>query len=198
MNFLFAILFGYLVGSIPSALIAAKKYNIDIRKHGSGNIGGTNAFRVLGKKAGFIVTLADMAKGAIPTWIMLSYGGETGEIIAVVTGISAILGHSFSMFVNFKGGKSVATSAGVMLVLNPIGLIIGLSMFFILLFTTKYVSLSSMLAAVTVVFFIWFIEDSLLIQIITVLFAAFIILRHHTNIKRLIQGKETKVFQKKK
>jgi len=194
MGVFFAILVGYLIGSIPTALIIAKRYHIDIRQHGSGNIGGTNAFRVLGKKAGLTVTIADIIKGMLPTWFALFYGEET---LAIVVGISAIIGHSFSVFVNFKGGKSVATSAGVMLVLSPLALLIGIITFMIVLFTTKYVSLSSMLAAFIVVLSIWFIEDSVMIQIVTVFFASFIIFRHHSNIKRLMKGEENKVFQKK-
>lgn len=195
MNFVLATIIGYLMGSIPSALILAKRRNIDIRQHGSGNIGGTNAFRVLGKKAGMIVTLSDIVKGMIPTWLGFYLGGDA---LAILAGISASVGHSYSIFANFKGGKSVATSTGVLIVLNPYAILIGVGVFAFILFLSKYVSLASMSAAVVVMGTIWFIEDSFLIQMVTLFFGTFIIIRHHSNIKRLIQKKENKVVFKKK
>ena len=109
MELLLTVIIGYLFGAIPTALIVGKKSKIDIRKHGSGNIGGTNTFRVLGKKAGFIVAIVDVLKGIFPTIIGLWIGGE---VIAIFAGFSASIGHSYSIFAGLKGGKSVATSAG--------------------------------------------------------------------------------------
>jgi len=196
MNIIFAILMGYLFGAIPSALLIGKLKDIDIRQHGSGNIGGTNTFRVMGKKPGIFVTLFDILKGVIPTLISLTLFGENGAIAA---GIAASIGHSFSIFVKFKGGKSVATSTGVMLVLNPLSIMFGIIMFAIVLFTTKFVSLSSMLAASTVaISVVLFQQESIYVKFAGIFFAIFIIVRHHTNIKRLIAGNESKAFQKKK
>ncbi|GBF10176.1 glycerol-3-phosphate 1-O-acyltransferase PlsY [Tepidibacillus infernus] len=195
MDVFLAMIIGYLLGSIPSALIVGKRKNIDIRKHGSGNIGGTNTFRVMGKKAGFLVSIADILKGVIPTGIALYLGGET---IAALTGVAASFGHSYSIFAKFKGGKSVATSAGVMLVLNPLTVLFGAIAFAITLFTTKFVSLSSMFAAITVGISLFIVEESISIKLAGVFFVLFIIFRHHSNIKRLMEGTENKVFQKKK
>ncbi|OEF99414.1 acyl-phosphate glycerol 3-phosphate acyltransferase [Vulcanibacillus modesticaldus] len=194
MEYIIVVLIGYLIGSIPTALIVSKRKNIDITKHGSGNIGATNSFRVLGKKSGILVTIIDILKGVIPTLFVLFW---QGELMAVIVGIAAIIGHSFSMYVKFKGGKSVATSAGVMLVLSPQSIFVGVVVFAIVLFVTKYVSLSSMMAAISVAVSVWYIEHLLAIKIAVAFISAFIIARHHSNIKRLIQGKENKAFQKK-
>ena len=188
------IIIGYMFGSVPTALILSKRKNIDIRKHGSGNIGGTNTFRVLGKKAGILVTAIDILKGFIPTLIILYFSGETN---AVAAGIAASLGHSYSIFAGFKGGKSVATSAGVMIALNPLSILLGIAVFALALFLTKYVSLSSMLAAASVVIYILTMENSVLIKLTTIFLAGFVVFRHHSNIRRLIGGNENKAFQKK-
>jgi len=195
MDLILTIIMGYLFGAIPTALIIGKRSNIDIRKHGSGNIGGTNTFRVLGKKAGFIVAIVDVLKGFIPAAIGYLIGGE---LMAIFAGFSASIGHSYSIFAGLKGGKSVATSAGVMLVINPISILAGALVFALVLFTTKYVSLSSMLAASTVAITILLMEGSVALKIAGIFFALFIIIRHHSNIKRLLQGTESRAFQKKK
>lgn len=195
MEIILFILLGYLLGSIPTALIVSKSKNMDIRKLGSGNIGGTNTFRVLGKKAGYLVVTVDILKGVLPTLIALMYGGIT---YAVFAGMAASVGHSYSIFAKFKGGKSVATSAGVMSVLNPFALIFGVVVFGAVLFLTKYVSLSSMIAASSVVLFILIFEDSLAIKYTTIFLTAFILFRHYTNIDRLIKGVENRAFQRKK
>lgn len=195
MDIIIFILLGYLFGSIPTALIVSKSKNMDIRNLGSGNIGGTNTFRVLGKKAGYIVVTIDILKGVLPTLIALMYGETT---YAVFAGMAASVGHSYSIFAKFKGGKSVATSAGVMTVLNPFALLFGVIVFASVLFLTKYVSLSSMIAASSVVLFILIFEDSLAIKYTTIFLTAFILFRHYTNIDRLIKGVENRAFQKKK
>ncbi len=195
LTILIFILMGYFFGSIPTALIMSKRKKIDIRQHGSGNIGGTNTFRVLGKKYGFIVSIVDILKGVAPTFIAMLYGGAS---LAAIAGISASIGHSYSIFVGFKGGKSVATSTGVILVFNPLAIVTGAVVFATVLFLTKYVSLSSMLAAISVVLFMMFFEDSIMIKYATFFFGIFIILRHYTNIKRLLKGEESKAFQKNK
>lgn len=194
MDIIFFVILGYLIGSIPTALIVSKTKNIDIRQHGSGNIGGTNTFRVLGKKAGYLVSSIDILKGVVPTLIGYLYGGE---LYAVFAGVPASIGHSYSIYVKFKGGKSVATSAGIMLVLNPIALLFAVAVFALTLFITKYVSLSSMIAASSIVIFLMLFEDSVLVKVTTLFLAAFIIFRHYSNINRLVKGSENKAFQKK-
>ncbi|TCS79414.1 glycerol-3-phosphate 1-O-acyltransferase PlsY [Tepidibacillus fermentans] len=195
MKVLFAIFIGYFIGAIPTALIVGRNKNIDIRKHGSGNIGGTNTFRVLGKKAGYFVTIVDILKGIIPTLIGLGVGGE---VTGVLAGITASIGHSYSLFAGFKGGKSVATSTGVMLVLNPLSILYGAIVFVIVLFTTKFVSLSSMLAAITVGVTVSFMNVDISVKLAAIFFAVFILYRHRSNIERLLKGTENKAFQKKR
>ncbi|WP_339061124.1 glycerol-3-phosphate 1-O-acyltransferase PlsY [Tepidibacillus marianensis] len=194
MKVLLAILIGYFLGAIPTALLVGKNKNIDIRKHGSGNIGGTNTFRVMGKKAGFFVSIVDILKGVIPTWIGFAMGGEPS---AVAAGIAASFGHSYSFFAGFKGGKSVATSTGVMLFLNPLAVLYGVIVFAGMLFMTKFVSLSSMLAAITVAISVFLMADSVSVKIAGIFFAVFILYRHRSNIQRLLKGTENKAFQKR-
>ena len=195
MTILIAIFIGYFLGAIPTALLVGKNANIDIRKHGSGNIGGTNTFRVLGKKAGLFVSIIDILKGVVPTLIGLFIDGQQ---TAVAAGIAASIGHSYSLFAGFKGGKSVATSTGVMLVLSPLAILYGSIVFALTLATTKFVSLSSMLAASTVAIVVLLMDSTTSLKIAGVFFAAFIIYRHRANIQRLRKGTENKAFQKKK
>ena len=189
-GYLFLILVGYLLGSIPSGLIIGKLMSgIDIREHGSGNLGGTNAFRVLGFKGGLIVTSADIIKGVIPAYIGLIWMGEMGAIIA---GTASVLGHAFPLFAGFKGGKSVATAVGVFLVLMPYAVGASAIVFFITLFTTRYVSLASMLGAVVLAIASIALGKSVWIIITSILVAVFLIYRHRGNIQRILQGTESK------
>src|SRR5690625_3016730 len=122
MEYIIFFIIAYLLGSIPSALIVGKVgYKKDIREHGSGNLGATNAFRVLGKKAGIIVTLSDILKGTIATLIPLIVGYYYDiEVSRLLVGVFAVLGHTYPIFAKFKGGKAVATSGGIILGVNPI------------------------------------------------------------------------------
>ncbi|OAS82096.1 MULTISPECIES: glycerol-3-phosphate 1-O-acyltransferase PlsY [Metabacillus] len=181
----------YLLGSIPSGLIVGKLgYGIDIREHGSGNLGGTNTFRTLGVKAGLIVTSADILKGtlasALPTLFLNS------ELNPLLVGVFAVIGHTYPIFAKFKGGKAVATSAGLLLYSAPVMFITILAFFFIVLYITKYVSLSSMLAGVYGIIYSLFTKEIPLIIVISLL-TIFVIYRHRANIKRIINKTEPKV-----
>jgi len=189
-DYLLLILIGYLLGSIPSGLIIGKLMSgVDIREHGSGNLGGTNAFRVLGFKGGLIVISADIAKGIIPAFIGLIWMGELGAIIA---GTASVLGHAFPLFAGFKGGKSVATAVGVFLVLMPWAIGVAAIVFFTTLFTTRYVSLASMLGAITLVITSIVLVKSYWIILASILVVIFLIYRHRGNIKRILRGTENK------
>ncbi|MCP8969138.1 glycerol-3-phosphate 1-O-acyltransferase PlsY [Ectobacillus ponti] len=188
------LLAAYLLGSIPSALIVGKAgYGIDIREHGSGNLGGTNTFRILGKKAGFIVTLADILKGTLAASLPLLF---SLDLHMLWFGLAAIIGHVYPVFAKFRGGKAVATTAGVLLAYQPLMFLILLVVFLTLLFTTKYVSLSSMLTAVAAVILACLEGDKPLIVAISFI-ALFLIYRHRANIKRIMAGTEPKVKLKK-
>ncbi|MEH7342813.1 glycerol-3-phosphate 1-O-acyltransferase PlsY [Bacillus sp. JJ1532] len=184
------IVLAYLLGSIPSGLIIGKVfYGVDIRQHGSGNLGGTNTFRTLGVKAGMAVTIADILKGTAAVLLLLFIDGDIHPLIA---GIFAVIGHMYPIFAGFKGGKAVATSGGILLGYAPPMFIIMLLVFFICLYITKYVSLASMLAAIAAVIYAYVIWDPPLIIVVSLL-AFFVIYRHRANIKRIMNKSEPKI-----
>ncbi|MDF0727990.1 glycerol-3-phosphate 1-O-acyltransferase PlsY [Cytobacillus sp. S13-E01] len=184
------IIMAYLLGSIPSALIVGKLgYGIDIREHGSGNLGGTNTFRTLGKKAGLIVTGADILKGTLAASLPILLSSELHPLFV---GLFAVIGHVYPVFAKFKGGKAVATSGGLLLFYNPILFITMLVVFFICLYLTKYVSLSSMLTGIYGVIYSLFYGDIALIIVLSFL-TAFVIFKHIANIKRIFNKTEPKI-----
>lgn len=184
----------YLLGSIPSALIVGKvSQNIDIREHGSGNLGATNAFRVLGTKAGIIVTLSDILKGTLATIIpLLASFYFNIEVSSLLVGLFAVLGHTYPIFARFKGGKAAATSAGVILGVSPLMFLIIVLLFITILYFSKYVSLSSMLTGIIASVISYFVSDRFLFFVILAL-TIFIFIRHKDNIKRIINRTEPKI-----
>ncbi|MEN2766334.1 glycerol-3-phosphate 1-O-acyltransferase PlsY [Ornithinibacillus xuwenensis] len=190
MEYIIFAVIAYLLGSIPSGLIVGKiGYNIDIREHGSGNLGGTNTFRVLGIKAGIIVTLADILKGTLATLIPLF---AEADVYRLAIGIFAVIGHTYPLFAKFKGGKAVATSGGIILGVSPILFIIMILTFLLSLYISKYVSLSSMITGVVAVIASVFLGNIGLI-IVTAALTLFVIYRHTANIKRIINKTEPKI-----
>ncbi|MCG3084319.1 MULTISPECIES: glycerol-3-phosphate 1-O-acyltransferase PlsY [unclassified Anoxybacillus] len=185
------VIFGYLLGSIPFALIVGKVgYGIDIREHGSGNLGGTNTFRVLGVKAGLIVTIADILKGTLAASLPILF---SIDIHPLLTGMFAVFGHTYPVFAQFRGGKAAATSGGVLLFYSPVLFMTMLAVFFLILYISKYVSLSSMLTGVyaTAYAFIW--TDDVPLRIVVTLLTLFVFYRHRANIKRILNKTEPKV-----
>ncbi|WP_141432347.1 glycerol-3-phosphate 1-O-acyltransferase PlsY [Bacillus sp. 03113] len=183
-------LIAYLLGSIPSGLIVGKTfYGVDIREHGSGNLGGTNTFRTLGVKAGLTVTIADILKGTLATALPFFFQSELNPLIV---GIFAVVGHIYPIFAGFKGGKAVATSAGIILGVAPLLFLVLIASFFLSLYLTKYVSLSSMASGLIGVFYAIIIWKPLLIGIMLIL-TSFVIYRHRANIKRILNKTEPKV-----
>ncbi|MBB3852451.1 glycerol-3-phosphate acyltransferase PlsY [Parageobacillus caldoxylosilyticus] len=181
----------YLLGSIPFALLVGKiGYGVDIREHGSGNLGGTNTFRVLGVKAGIMVTCGDILKGTLAASLPVLFSVHVHPLLA---GVCAVLGHIYPIFAKFRGGKAVATSAGVMLFYSPLLFVSLLIVFFIVLYISKYVSLSSMLAGVYAVIYTIFFTDDIPLMIAVLLLTAFIFYRHRANIKRIINKTEPKI-----
>lgn len=188
----------YLIGSIPTGYIIVKAMTgQDIRTVGSGSTGATNVKRVLGKKFFFYVMALDALKGAIPVLYVAAYSTtlDTYGILPVVSAISVILGHSKSIFLGFKGGKSVASGVGTLLALNwQAGLIIAL-VWSVVTWVSKYVSLGSMVALALAPFIMWFLNAPIAYVVYTVLAAAYVIYLHRENIKRLKDGNENKVRQ---
>jgi glycerol-3-phosphate acyltransferase PlsY len=195
------IIIAYLLGSIPTALIISKKYfGIDIRDYGSGNMGATNTFRVLGSRYGTIVMVFDILKGiaAVSLYIFLPYYmsnelDRTNFMIGL--GLAAVLGHVFPVFANFKGGKGVATLFGMILAVQPVIAISCVGVFLLVLYLTRYVSLSSILAALMLpvsVLWIWN-EHEVMYRIFALLVAFMVIITHQKNIGRILRGVESRI-----
>ena len=181
----------YLLGSIPSGLwIGRKFFQIDIRQHGSGNLGATNSFRILGKKAGTIILLMDLLKGSIS--VLLLKQMDLHGISPLIIALFAVVGHTYPLFANFKGGKAVATFAGVILAYQPVLFLIGLGIFILTLAISKMVSFTSMLTISIGVLLSLYFQDMVLTTI-ALLADIFIIYRHRTNIQRILNGTEAKV-----
>ena len=215
------IILSYFIGSIPFGVVLGKLIcKKDIREYGSKNIGTTNAIRVLGKKVGFLVFFCDVFKGCFIIILIKILGitnvWKTPEGIDIfLYGAAAILGHSFSIFLNFKGGKAVATSLGVVLVLTPIPAIACLLMFALVFYTTKYVSLASTAATLTVIITTWILfvfrvkdilnfgyyfiaKPSLVLSILYTILAMLILIKHFKNYRRLLNGTENSFRKNKK
>ncbi|MEK3989895.1 MULTISPECIES: glycerol-3-phosphate 1-O-acyltransferase PlsY [Robertmurraya] len=192
MEIALIIIVSYLLGSIPSGLIVGKAfYGIDIREHGSGNLGGTNTFRTLGKKAGMIVTAADILKGTLASALPIMFGVD-GQIDPLIAGMIAVVGHMYPVFANFKGGKAVATSGGVLLACAPVMFLVMVVVFLLSLYITKFVSLSSIIASIVAVIYAVIAKEPLLIIVVSLL-SLFVIYRHRANIKRIINKTEPKI-----
>jgi glycerol-3-phosphate acyltransferase PlsY len=226
-------LLAFLLGSIPFGLFIARLKGIDIRQHGSGNIGATNVLRVVGKKHGITCLILDALKGFIPVviamnlvqiegrppqipfpflepWAMEFPAAEAmkAQILHIVTALVAILGHNYSPWVGFKGGKGIATSAGVLLALMPFGVLLLIAIWLLLFFTTRYVSVASIGAAAALplvtLYGSWShgrIQDGTWnkpLFVFSVIIAALAIWKHRANIKRLMDGTESRFEKKKK
>ncbi len=184
----------YFLGAIPFAYLAGRLKQIDVRKQGSGNIGTTNAFRLLGVKLGIAVLLGDILKGVLAAGLTYHYFGPWGGIIG---GLLAMAGHSWNPFFGFRpSGKGVATGCGIILVLMPKVALLAALIFVVIAYTTRYVSLGSLTAAVAVAISVFIFPEPAPYRIFGLIAAAGIIIRHRTNIQRLLQGTENRFGQK--
>lgn len=200
---LILLLVAYLLGSVPSAVWIGKAFHgIDVREHGSGNAGATNTFRVLGKKAGIPVLLLDIIKGAIAVnlvWFQSSYGTDAETPftnLKLAFGFCAVIGHIFPIFAGFRGGKGIATLLGIVLAIHPPAALCALAVFLVILTTTKYVSLGSMLAGIAFPIFITLIfkTEVLSLVIFSSVVAILIVITHQKNIQRLLRNDENKTY----
>lgn len=192
------LILAYVAGSFPSGLVIGKVfYHTDIRQEGSHNTGATNAYRVLGKAGGLVVLLLDTAKGLLGVYLgqlaALSMAPAQTELCMIGGGLLAILGHSCSLFMKFKGGKGVATGLGVILFLAPWETLIVFCVWCVIVALTRIVSLGSIIAAILVPVTMYFYHEPTEIVIFGVLAAAFVVIRHRANIVRLLHGNELKV-----
>jgi glycerol-3-phosphate acyltransferase PlsY len=199
MPHLLALLASYLLGAIPTSFLAGKLFRgIDLRQHGSGNLGATNLYRTLGARFAIPVGLFDMAKGAIPV-MLIAPMASTSKYFAMLCGIMAVVGHVFSVFVRFRGGKGVATASGVMLGLTPWAVLVSLAVWLIVVRVSGYVSLGSMAGAIVLPIAAWLLQplqrDIIWIQILV---ALAIIWLHRANIRRLLAGTENRFGRRAK
>ncbi len=189
------LILAYALGAIPSSLwVGRMVYGVDLRQKGSGNLGATNTFRVLGWKAALPVVLVDALKGYVPVAFFPMLSGTEGSLWLLAFGAAAILGHIFSFWVGFRGGKGVATSAGVILALAPWALLISFGVWLVATLVSRYVSLGSILAALSLPVAVALTphraEGGLLI--FSVILAALVVWAHRGNLVRLIQGRENR------
>jgi glycerol-3-phosphate acyltransferase PlsY len=201
MNEFLLILFAYIIGSIPTSVWVSRRFfGVDIRDYGSGNAGATNTYRVLGSKWGTIVMICDILKGVLATslYILIPYYMEdewdrTNFMVGL--GLAAVLGHIFPIFADFKGGKGVATLFGMVVAIQPNVAVCCVAVFLLVLYLTRFVSLSSILASIAFAVFILFIfnEKETLYRFFAVAVALMVILTHQKNINRLLKGTESKV-----
>jgi glycerol-3-phosphate acyltransferase PlsY len=198
----------YLLGSIPPGFLMAKARGIDIRTVGSGNIGATNAFRILGKGPGALVLLVDILKGWFAVQIVAPAVAQLlldvpvdyiRDYLRITAGVTVILGHNYTCWLGFKGGKGIATSAGALTALVPWALLIILAVWLVLFLLTRYVSLGSIAASFALPFATWFTTShNLGLTVVTGVLSALAIYKHRRNIQRLLQGTESRVHFKKR
>lgn len=203
MDYIIFSIVAYLLGSIPSAVWVGKAwYNIDVREHGSKNAGATNTFRVLGKKPGIVVLSIDIIKGALATFLPVIVLNSTLRIenehviqIQILAAIFAVIGHVFPIFAQFKGGKGVATSLGVIIGLQPLAALVCVVLFLIVFILFQFVSLGAIVAALSFPLVIRFIiqEDSNWLFSFSILLSFLVIFAHRKNIGRLVKGEEAKM-----
>ena len=205
-SYILATAIGYLLGSCPSGLLVSRARGVDIRRHGSGNIGATNVLRVLGKRWGYLVFALDALKGSAAVWIAfglasaINPGGPYREVVGIAGGLACILGHTFPVWLRFRGGKGVATSAGVLLGLMPVAVVSVFAVWLVLFKSTRYVSLASIGAAFALpLFVILYLRIKMLtgpsLLPFSILIAGVVIWRHRSNIQRLFRGNEQRFGQ---
>lgn len=180
----------YLLGSIPTGLLLGKAYGIDVRKEGSGNIGATNLYRTVGRKVGMWTLVGDCLKGLIPVLAVKAF--SLPPDFAPWVGLAAFLGHVFSLFLKFKGGKGVATALGVFLALSPVSVAVAVAVFAALMFIWRYVSLGSIAAAAVMPVAVALQGSSRNIITVTLMISVIVIVKHHENIRRLASGTENR------
>jgi len=200
-------LLGYLIGSIPTAIWLGKRvHGIDIREHGSKNAGATNTFRVFGKKLGWIVLFIDVLKGTIASSLPLFFGsffiGYKDEqlILQLTTAFAAVFGHVFPIFADFRGGKGVATSLGIVIGINPMAAGICLLIFLFIFLTSRFVSLGAICASLLFPIVSYYVvgDDTRIMIIFTIVLSSLVIVAHRKNISRLLKGEENKMNLLKK
>lgn len=216
VSYIIVALGGYLLGSIPTGYLVARARGIDIRTVGSKNMGATNVFRTLGKGPGIFVLLVDAVKGFAAVSMTINFYPELQDLLpklfpieglthsdvrfgyGIVAGIAAVLGHNYTCWLQFKGGKGIATTAGVFLALAPAAVSIAIALWIVAFAATRYVSIASILAAIALPVAVWFTQENLALRIIAIILGALAVYKHKANIQRLMNGTENRIqFGKK-
>ncbi len=202
MGYIVVAIVAYLLGSIPSGFLVAQARGLDIRMVGSGNIGATNTLRTMGKTAAVVVLLADALKGwlavalvarHVPAWLFPTSDPVAHIWLELIAGFAAVLGHNYTVWLWFKGGKGIATSAGVLLALVPGPLFVIFVVFVIVIVLTRFASLASIAASVTLPFAVWLMGYDLRFIIVTAVMTTLAVFRHRGNIQRLMNGTESRI-----
>jgi len=183
----------YLIGSIPFGYLIGKMRGIDVRTVGSKNIGATNVYRTVGKKWGLLAFLCDFLKGFLPAFFANAQF-PCGSMLPILVGLASVVGHTLTLFMRFKGGKGVATTFGMMVALATEPALLAFAVFVVTVWLSHYISLGSILAAVVLAALVWFFPVVLPMRIICLLIAAFVIYKHKSNIRRLLDGCENKIY----
>lgn len=192
LQIILVLLSAYLIGSIPFSLIISRlSKGVDIRNHGSGNLGATNVLRVIGKKEALLALIGDMLKGALPVLLAFYF---LEDFWVAATAVLVVLGHVFPIFSGFKGGKGVATSLGALLIIIPSAIIISVVIWIAVLAIYRYASLASIMAALSIPLLCWALKTPLAFTAAATTNAAVIFIKHISNLKRIISGRESKVF----
>ena len=189
----------YLIGAIPFGFLIGKMRGVDVRTVGSKNIGATNVYRTVGHKWGFLAFFCDFLKGFLPSLaatIFLSNLSNPSNFsnLPVLTGMACVIGHTLTVFMKFRGGKGVATAFGMMVALATYPALLAFAVFVVTVWLSHYISLGSMLAAATLGVLVWIFPCLLAVRIIAVLVAVFVIVKHKSNIQRLVNGCENKIY----
>ncbi|HEX4120530.1 MAG TPA: glycerol-3-phosphate 1-O-acyltransferase PlsY [Verrucomicrobiae bacterium] len=202
--YIFVVVISYVLGSTPAGYVAGRVRGVDVRTMGSGNIGATNVFRVLGKTAGIAVLTTDALKGFVAArfapllalYLFTSCGAQR-EDLALAAGVGAILGHNYSFWLRFKGGKGIATSGGVVMAWAPQACLTALALWGVIFAATRYVSLASIAAAVILPFAVWFWKGSVTMTCVMAALSLLAIYKHKGNIRRLLDGTENRIGKAK-
>lgn len=183
----------YLVGAIPFGFLIGKMRGVDVRTVGSKNIGATNVYRTVGHAWGFLAFFCDFLKGFLPTLAASSLFPHPSSL-PVLVGLATVIGHTLTVFMKFRGGKGVATAFGMMVALATYPTLLAFAVFVVTVWLSHYISLGSILAATTLGVLVWFFPCLLAVRIIAVLVAVFVIVKHKSNIQRLVKGCENKIY----
>ena len=184
----------YLIGSIPFGYLIGRMRGVDVRTVGSKNIGATNVYRTVGHKWGFLAFFCDFLKGFLPAFFALRCASSVNANLPVYVGLACVIGHTLTVFMKFRGGKGVATAFGMMMALATWPALLAFAAFVVTVWLSHYISLGSMLAAATLAVLVWLFPCLLAVRAIAVLVAVFVIVKHKSNIQRLVHGCENKIY----